>query len=78
MAWGDVMLALPAVVGVAQADGAVIDALAGVRRAGNAVRLGRAHGAGFVAIDADLTGSAAATSLLGQASRSVPATPAYG
>ena len=48
MQWGEVTLALPAVVGVAQADGAVIDALAGVRRAGNAVRMGRAHGAGFV------------------------------
>ena len=57
VAWGDVMLELPAVVGVAQADGAVIDGLAGVRRAVEAVRLGRAHGAGFVAIDADLTGS---------------------
>lgn len=60
VAWGDVTLELPAVVGIAQADGAVIDGLAGVRRAVEAVRLGRAHGAGFVAVDADLTGSAGA------------------
>lgn len=76
--WGEVTLALPAVVGVAQADGAVIDALAGVRRAGNAVRMGRAHGAGFVAIDADLTGSAASVSLLEHPSRPVPVTPVFG
>lgn len=57
VAWGDATLELPAVVGVAQADGAVIDGLAGVRRAVEAVRIGRAHGAGFVAVDADLTGS---------------------
>ncbi|MDO8362306.1 MAG: GGDEF domain-containing protein, partial [Actinomycetota bacterium] len=55
--WGTVLLALPAVVGVAQADGAVIDAGAGVRRAIDALRMGRVHGAGYVAIDADLTGS---------------------
>ena len=57
---------------------AVIDALAGVRRAGNAVRMGRAHGAGFVAIDADLTGSAASVSLLEHPSRPVPVTPVFG
>jgi len=58
--WGDIQLPLPAIVGVAQADGAVIDVKAGVRRAVEAARMGRAHGSGFVAIDADLTGSAAA------------------
>ena len=58
--WGDGQLALAAIVGVAQADGAVIDVQAGVRRAVEAARMGRAHGPGFVAIDADLTGSAAA------------------
>jgi hypothetical protein len=72
VAWGDVMLALPAVVGVAQADGAVIDGLAGVRRAVEAVRLGRAHGAGFVAIDADLTGSPDAIESLDYPSYSQP------
>lgn len=62
VAFGDVMLDLPAVVGLAQADGAVIDVVAAVRRAAEAARLGRAHGAGYVAVDADLTGSAAAVS----------------
>ncbi len=56
--WGAVHLTLPAVVGVAQADGAVIDGPAGVRRAMEAVRHGRPQGAGCVAVDADLTGLA--------------------
>ena len=49
-------LPLVAIVGVAQADGTVIDVVAGVRRATEAARLGRVRGAGFIAIDADLTG----------------------
>lgn len=57
--WDGVQLALPAIVGVAQADGAVIDGPAAVRRAVEAVRHGRLHGAGYVAVDADLIGSAA-------------------
>lgn len=72
VAFGDLMLDLPAVVGLAQADGAVIDVVAAVRRAAEAVRLGRAHGAGFVAVDADLTGSAAAVSGLSQPARREP------
>lgn len=56
--WRTDSLPIPAIVGVAQADGAVIDALAGLRRAIEAVRVGRTRGAGFIAIDADLTGSA--------------------
>jgi len=55
--WGSVQLALPAVVGIAQADGAVIDGPAGVRRALEAVRRSRSQGVGYVAVDADLTGS---------------------
>lgn len=55
--WDGVQLALPAIVGVAQADGAVIDGPAAVRRAIEAVRYGRSHGAGYVAVDADLIGS---------------------
>lgn len=72
VAFGDVMLDLPAVVGLAQADGAVIDVVAAVRRASNAARLGRAHGAGYVAVDADLTGSAAAVSSPAHPSRREP------
>jgi len=56
--WGSVQLALPAIVGVAQADGAVIDGPIGVRRALEAIQRGRSQGAGYVAVDADLTGSA--------------------
>lgn len=55
--WCARSLPIPAIIGVSQADGAVIDALAGLRRAIDAVRIGRSHGAGFIAIDADLTGS---------------------
>lgn len=62
--WSDGRLELPAIVGVARADGAVIDVLAGVRRARDAIRQGRAHGAGYVAIDADLTGAGAAGTLV--------------
>ena len=61
--WGNVQLALPAVIGVAQADGAVIDGPAGVRRALEALRYGRAQGAGSVAVDADLTGTTTAPPL---------------
>ena len=56
--WNGVQLALPAIVGIAQADGAVIDGPAGVRRALQAVRSGRAKGAGSIAADSDLIGSA--------------------
>ncbi|MEQ1698483.1 MAG: diguanylate cyclase [Ilumatobacteraceae bacterium] len=72
VAFGDVMLDLPAVVGLAQADGAVIDVVAAVRRAAEAARVGRAHGAGYVAVDADLTGSAAAVSSPAHPSRREP------
>lgn len=57
VAWGELRLPLPAIVGVAQADGSVIDVLAGVRRAVGAIRHGRLYGAGHVAVDADLTGA---------------------
>lgn len=52
--WGDIPLSLPAAVGVAQADGAVIDVVGGLRRATEALHLGRARIAGAVVIDADL------------------------
>ena len=58
--WDGVQLALPAIVGLAQADGAVIDGPAGVRRALEAVRRSRSQGAGYVAVDAELAGSASA------------------
>jgi len=64
VAWRDVQLNLPVVIGVAQADGAVIDVLGGVRRAAGAARLGRNSGPGFIAIDADLTGSVATRSIV--------------
>lgn len=52
----DDLLELWAVVGVAQADGAVIDVLAGVRRATQAMHHARSAGSGGLAFDADLTG----------------------
>ena len=56
--WDGMQLAIPAIVGIAQADGAVIDGPAGVRRALEALRRSRAQGVGYIAVDADLTGSA--------------------
>lgn len=52
---------LDVAIGVAQADGAVIDALAGVRRATEAMRYARRLGPGHIAFDAELTGIVAPT-----------------
>jgi len=60
---GDHSLALEFSIGVAQADGAVIDVLAGVRRATDAMRHARRMGAGHVSVDADLTGTVLASSV---------------
>lgn len=76
--FGDVKLELPAIVGVAQADGGVIDVPAAVRRAGDAVRRGRVRGAGFVAVDADLTGTVVAAPGVERPQPSQPVTTAYG
>lgn len=63
-------------IGVAQADGAVIDVLAGVRRATEAMRHARRLGPGHVCIDADLTGTVLASSVQSGASvRAFPVTP---
>lgn len=59
---GDHTLALEHSIGVAQADGAVIDVLAGVRRATDAMRHARRMGPGHVSVDADLTGTVLASS----------------
>ena len=55
-------IALEFSIGVAQADGAVIDVLAGVRRATDAMRHARRMGPGHVSVDADLTGTVLASS----------------
>ncbi|MDO8391592.1 MAG: GGDEF domain-containing protein [Actinomycetota bacterium] len=54
---GEEPVQLAIAVGVAQADGAVIDVLAGVRRATEAMRFARRQGPGQLAVDADLTGT---------------------
>ncbi len=60
-------------IGVAQADGAVIDVLAGVRRATEAMRHARRLGPGHIAVDADLTGTVLASSVQsGAAARTLP------
>ena len=53
---GDTALPLMSAVGVAQADGAVIDVTAGVRRATEAMHHARSMGPDGLAFDADLTG----------------------
>ncbi|MEI7548336.1 MAG: hypothetical protein WCK21_09805, partial [Actinomycetota bacterium] len=53
---------LEVAIGVAQADGAVIDVLAGVRRATDAMRHARRAGPGRLMVDADLTGAVLSTS----------------
>jgi hypothetical protein len=53
---GDTSLPLMSAVGVAQADGAVIDVTAGVRRATEAMHHARSMGPDGLAFDADLTG----------------------
>lgn len=70
--YGDTVVDLPAVVGVAQADGAVIDAEAGVRRATDAARVARNSGVGTVAVDADLTGAVVSPALPNHPSRREP------
>lgn len=52
----DRFVQLEVAIGVAQADGAVIDALAAVRRATEAMRHARRLGPGHLSVDADLTG----------------------
>ena len=54
---GEEFVQLEIAIGVAQADGAVIDVLAGVRRATDAMRHARRLGAGHMTVDADLTGT---------------------
>ena len=58
VAFGDAHLPMRACVGVAQADGAVIDVLAGVRRATAAMQYARTSSSSEVAFDADLAGNA--------------------
>lgn len=58
VAFADEHVPLVAAVGVSQADGAVIDVLAGVRRATEAMHHARSLGAGGLAFDADLAGTA--------------------
>ena len=53
---GVTALPLLSAVGVAQADGAVIDVAAGVRRATDAMHHARSLGPDGLAFDADLTG----------------------
>lgn len=60
--YGDELVQLELAIGVAQADGAVIDVLAGVRRATEAMRHARRLGPGHLAVDADLTGTVLAAS----------------
>jgi diguanylate cyclase (GGDEF)-like protein len=73
---GDHLVHVEFSIGVAQADGAVIDVLAGVRRATEAMRHSRRLGSGHVSIDADLTGTVLASSVQSSApARSIPATP---
>lgn len=62
VALGDHSIGLEFSIGVAQADGAVIDVLAGVRRATDAMRHARRMGPGHVSVDADLTGTVLASS----------------
>jgi len=57
VAFGDMQLPMRACVGVAQADGAVIDVLAGVRRATAAMQHARSSASGALAFDADLAGN---------------------
>ncbi len=56
VSYADQHLPLFGSVGVAQADGAVIDVLAGVRRATEAMHHARSLGSGGLAFDADLAG----------------------
>ena len=56
MGVGEQRLAIDFAIGVAQADGAVIDVPAGVRRATEAMRHARRLGPGRLSVDADLTG----------------------
>ena len=58
---GDHQVQVEFSIGVAQADGAVIDVLAGVRRATDAMRHARRVGSGYVSVDADLTGTVLAS-----------------
>jgi GGDEF domain-containing protein len=58
VSFGDLQLPLLSAVGVAQADGAVIDVPAGVRRATEAMQHARSLGPDGLAFDADLTGMA--------------------
>ncbi len=77
IAYGDLSLTVEFSIGVAQADGAVIDVLAGVRRATEAMRHARRLGPGHVSVDADLTGTVLASSVQsGAPVRAFPVTPA--
>jgi diguanylate cyclase (GGDEF)-like protein len=70
---GEEFVSVDVAIGVAQADGAVIDVLAGVRRATEAMRHARRLGPGHMAVDADLTGTVLASSAQATApTRSVP------
>lgn len=70
---GGQRLAIDFAIGVAQADGAVIDVPAGVRRATEAMRHARRLGPGRLSVDADLTGTVlASTAQLTAGPRTVP------
>jgi diguanylate cyclase (GGDEF)-like protein len=72
---GEQRLAIDFAIGVAQADGAVIDVPAGVRRATEAMRHARRLGPGRLSVDADLTGTVLASTAQSTAgTRTVPLT----